>query len=110
LHLVSLEPSWTGTMLPSKLQGIFAAARPAVFIGDGRSSLAHWIRESGGGWVVAPGDVDGLRAALREARDPAVRHARGQAAKAFSLRCFDRQSNARRVAESFLRGLPCTLV
>jgi len=98
VHLVSLAPEWTGTMLPSKLQGIFAAARPVIFIGDEQSSLARWIHESGGGWVVDPGDVDGLVAAIDEARMPRERMLRGRAAKAFSMRYFDRRTNARRVA------------
>lgn len=98
LHLVSLDPSWTGTMLPSKLQGIFAAARPVVFVGDERSSLARWMIESGGGWVVKPGDVDGLRAAIAEASSPKVRTVRGRAAQRFAMKHFDRRANARQVA------------
>ena len=98
LHLVSLEPSWTGTMLPSKLQGIFAVARPVVFIGDERSSLARWIVESGGGWVVKPGDVGGLLAAIDEASSPHVRTLRGRAAQAYAMTHFDRATNAREVA------------
>ena len=48
VHLVSLEPSWTGTMIPSKLQGIFAEGRPAIFVGAAESSIARWVIESGG--------------------------------------------------------------
>ena len=70
----------------------------SVFIGDEQSSLARWIHESGGGWVVDPGDVDGLVAAIDEARMPRERMLRGRAAKAFSMRYFDRRTNARRVA------------
>jgi colanic acid biosynthesis glycosyl transferase WcaI len=98
LHLVSLDPSWTGSMLPSKLQGIFAAARPVIFIGDEPSSVARWIQESGGGWVVNPGDIDGLTVAIDEARIRQERMRRGQAAKVFSMRHFDRRTNAGRVA------------
>jgi hypothetical protein len=99
VHLVSLEPAWTGTMVPSKLQGIFAVGRPVVFIGSAESSIGRWVEESGGGWVVVPGDVDGLRAALEEARDPEVRRMRGEAAARFSSKCFDRETNVRRVVE-----------
>ncbi len=99
VHLVSLEPAWTGTMVPSKLQGIFAVGRPVVFVGSRESSIGRWVAGSGGGWVVAAGDVDGLRAALDEARDPAVRQARGEAAASFAKECFDRETNVRRVVE-----------
>jgi len=103
VHLASLAPEWTGTMVPSKLQGIFAAGRPVVFIGSAASSIGRWISESGGGWVVDPGDVPALLCALHEAADPAQRALRGQGAKAFAALHFDRKRNARQIA-SLLRG------
>jgi glycosyltransferase involved in cell wall biosynthesis len=102
LHLVSLEPSWTGTMLPSKLQGIFQAGKPALFIGDAESSIAVWIRESGGGWVVAPDDAEALRAALAEASVTAERKRRGAAAADFARLHFDQTLNSRRIAAIML--------
>jgi glycosyltransferase involved in cell wall biosynthesis len=102
VHLVSLEPAWTGTMVPSKLQGIFAVGRPVVFVGSAESSIGRWVEESGGGWVVAAGDVAGLRAALEEVRDPEVRRTRGEAAARFAQKCFDRETNVKRVVEVFV--------
>jgi hypothetical protein len=104
LHLVSLDPAWTGTMLPSKLQGIFAAGRPVIFIGDPESGIGRWVGESGGGWVVAAGDVAGLAAALDEAREPRERVLRGRAARAFAERFFERETNVRRIAELMTDG------
>jgi hypothetical protein len=103
VHLVTLQPEWTGTMLPSKLQGIFAAGRPAIFIGDPKSSSAGWVRESGGGWAVDAGDLDGLLAAIAEARDPELRARRGHLAKQFHDRCFDEATNSSRLARMFTR-------
>ncbi len=97
LHFVSLEPSWSGTMLPSKLQGIFAAARPVVFLGNEKSSLARWVHESGGGWVVQPNDFDGLLEVLREAALVGECKARGLAAQAFARKHFDKEINSRQV-------------
>ena len=99
VHLASLDPAWTGTMVPSKVQGVFGASRPVIFIGSADSSIGRWVLESGGGWVVAPADVAGLLAALAEARDPEVRATRGRAAKAFSNKHFDQATNVARVAE-----------
>jgi colanic acid biosynthesis glycosyl transferase WcaI len=99
VHLASLAESWTGCMVPSKLQGIFAVGRPVLFVGGMDSSIGQWVRESGGGWVVRPGDLAGLRVALEEARDPAVREARGNAARDFAAGHFDQERNAARVAE-----------
>lgn len=99
VHLASLDTEWSGTMVPSKLQGIFAAGRPVIFIGSERSSIGRWVLESGGGWVLPPGDVSGLISALAEARIPGIRAARGRAAREFAGKHFDRQANIAMVAE-----------
>jgi colanic acid biosynthesis glycosyl transferase WcaI len=99
IHLVSLEPSWTGTMVPSKLQGIFAIGRPALFIGDAESSIGRWILESDGGWVVPPNTPAALDAALAEARAPGVLRKKSENALEYARRHFHRPTNASRVAE-----------
>ncbi len=104
VHLASLEPSWEGTMLPSKLQGIYSVGRPVMFVGSRNSSTGRWIEESGGGWVVKPGDVEGLLGAVGEARDPAVRHQRGIAAREFHLNHFRQDTNTSRVTELLTCG------
>lgn len=98
VHLASLAPEWTGTMVPSKLQGIFEVGRPVIFIGSAESSIGRWVRESGGGWVVGPGDVDALKSAIAEAGDPAVRAERGARAAEFAAAHFDRSHNVARIA------------
>ena len=101
VHLASLDGKWTGTMVPSKLQGIFAAGRPVIFVGDERSSIGRWVIDSGGGWVVAPGDVAGLAAAIEEARDSRIVQSCGRAAAGFAAEHFDRKTNVRKVAGVF---------
>jgi colanic acid biosynthesis glycosyl transferase WcaI len=99
VHLASLEPGWDGTMVPSKLQGIFAIGRPVIFVGSETSSMARWIHESGGGWVIPPNDGEALLAALREARHEPVRSARGRAALQFATGHFERGKNSARIAQ-----------
>jgi len=103
VHLASLEPAWDGTMVPSKLQGIFAAGRPVIFIGSNASSIGTWVRESGGGWVVEPGDSQAMKAALEHAMDPGECGFRGAFAKAFSAHHFDKRRNSREVARLLAR-------
>ncbi|MCW1887330.1 glycosyltransferase family 4 protein [Luteolibacter flavescens] len=103
IHLASLESSWSGTMLPSKLQGIFAVGRPVLFVGDVKSSTGRWSEESGGGWTVAPGDVEGLCRVIDEAAAPAVRLQKGNAARDYHERHFDRRVNSARLATLFSR-------
>lgn len=101
VHLASLESSWTGTMLPSKLQGIFAAARPVIFVGDPASSTSRWIEESGGGSVVASSDTEGLFRAIMMAQRKQTREQSGKAAFDYQQRHFERTANALRLAQIF---------
>jgi glycosyltransferase involved in cell wall biosynthesis len=103
VHLASLDPVWDGTMVPSKLQGIFTMARPVIFVGSRTGAMGRWIAESGGGWVVEPGDRAAMRRALAEASDPDTRSIRGKAARSFAAVHFNRILNAKRIAESFCR-------
>ena len=104
VHLASLDPAWDGMMVPSKLQGIFAAGRPVIFTGSPTCSLGRWILESGGGWVVAPGDIHGHLMALREALDIGERQRRGRAALAFARQWFDHDTNAGQVVDWLTNG------
>jgi colanic acid biosynthesis glycosyl transferase WcaI len=107
VHLVSLATEWTGTMLPSKLQGIFQAGRPVLFLGDTHSSLGRWVAESGGGWVAATDDSDSLLHHLSAATNRLGRLSRGDQAANFARQHFDRTINARRLATHFTAPASC---
>ena len=76
-HLVSLLEGVEGIMVPSKLFGILAAGRPAIFIGNERSEISRVIVENECGASVRQGDVDSLISIIRGyADDPgSCRHA-----------------------------------
>lgn len=78
VHLVSQTPETLGLMEPSKLYGILAAGRPALYVGPPDSEVARTIVREGAGAVVANGDVEGARLALdRLLRDgPTSAHVR----------------------------------
>ena len=101
VHLASLDADWQGCMVPSKLHGIFSVGRPVIFVGARSNSLAQWIDESGGGWVVEPDDVDGLVAAIKEAGESGERVRRGVAARRFAQEHFDMQKNCQLMAALF---------
>jgi glycosyltransferase involved in cell wall biosynthesis len=85
LHLVTLLPALEGLIVPSKIYGILAAGRPAVFIGDTAGDIAGMLREHTCGIAVATGDCEALAAGIRAlAEDPA--------------RCAMLGHNARRLA------------
>jgi glycosyltransferase involved in cell wall biosynthesis len=64
VHLISMRPEMTGIVVPGKLYGIMAAARPALFLGPAHCEAADTIRRAGCGFTIAPGDADGVVSAL----------------------------------------------
>jgi glycosyltransferase involved in cell wall biosynthesis len=104
VHLASLDPVWDGTMVPSKLQGIFAIGRPVIFVGSEGCAMAKWINESGGGWVVPPGDLPALENALHEALSFPMREAKGRNARDYAEHHFQAKNNAQKVATHFERA------
>jgi len=99
VHLVSLDAKWQGCMVPSKVQGIFAVGKPIIFVGGSENSIAQWIADSGGGWVVPENDLPALLRAIEASRDPEERRRRGAAARAFAEKAFSRELNLNRLCE-----------
>ncbi|MEL6374241.1 MAG: glycosyltransferase family 4 protein [Pseudomonadota bacterium] len=64
VHLVSLRPELEGLIVPSKIYGIAAAGRAAVFVGDPDGEVARLLKAGDAGLTVAPGDGEGLAEAL----------------------------------------------
>lgn len=58
IHLVSLRPTWTGAVLPSKFFGSLAIGRPVLFAGSADCAIATWIRRWDLGWVLEIDDAN----------------------------------------------------
>lgn len=72
IHLVSLRPEWTGTVVPSKFFGALAAGRAVIFAGSEESAIAQWIREYQVGWVLTPKTISSVANQIKLlASDPA---------------------------------------
>jgi glycosyltransferase involved in cell wall biosynthesis len=98
LHLVTMEETMEGLVVPSKLYGVLAAGRPALFLGPGGSEAARVIEEHECGTVLPAVDGAGLSAAIRSWYDApeALRDASQRAreavggARADAVDAFDR--------------------
>jgi len=81
--LATLQPSVATPVVPSKIAGVLAAARPIVAAlppGDARG----FVEASGGGICVPPGDAEALAGAIRRlARDEAARRSLGEAGRRY---------------------------
>lgn len=69
LHLIGLAPGVDGLIEPSKLYGIMAVGRPALFVGPECSEVARTISRHDCGRVVRNGDAAGLASAIVELAD-----------------------------------------
>lgn len=72
---------------------------PVLLVASEGNSLGRWMRKSGGGWLVTPGDVRGLHESVEEALDPAGRAKRGRLGHAFAAANFDREANCSQIFE-----------
>ena len=86
VHLVTLRPEYEGLVVPSKVYGILAAARPVLFVGARDGEVARLVDRFGCGVAVAAGDGGRLAdAILGLAADRGLRETLGGAAR----RAFD---------------------
>jgi glycosyltransferase involved in cell wall biosynthesis len=63
-HLISLSPGATGLVEPSKLYGIMAVGRPAIFVGSINAEVARILLWERCGLVVPGGSGAGLAASI----------------------------------------------
>jgi glycosyltransferase involved in cell wall biosynthesis len=93
VHLISMRHEMTGIVVPGKLYGVMASARPAVFVGPAHCETADTIRQAGCGVTVRLGDVDGLVEALTKlAADPESAQAMGDRGREAFLAEHERAS------------------
>jgi glycosyltransferase involved in cell wall biosynthesis len=105
VHLVSQRPEVEGYVFPSKLYGILAAGRPAVFIGDREGEIGALVEREGIGVAVRQGAAAGLaEQLLRLAGDAALREAMGARARTLLCERYDKRIAFKAWLE-LLRGL-----
>ena len=68
VHVVGLGRGLAGYIVPSRMWGILAAARPVIAAAEEESETARIVREVGCGVVVPPGRPELLARAIRQAR------------------------------------------
>ncbi len=90
VHLTSLRREMTGIVVPSKVYGAMASARPVLFVGPDHSESADTIRAADCGVSVRLGDVDGVVAAIENlASSPELAQQMGQRGRAAFLNSYE---------------------
>jgi colanic acid biosynthesis glycosyl transferase WcaI len=69
IHVVGLAPGLAGYVVPSRLYGILAVARPVIVAADAASETAQIVERIECGVVVPPGRPELLARAIRDAHD-----------------------------------------
>jgi colanic acid biosynthesis glycosyl transferase WcaI len=69
VHVVGLAAGLAGYVVPSRLYGILAVARPVIVAADPESETAQVVERVGCGIVVPPGRPELLARAIRDAHD-----------------------------------------
>jgi glycosyltransferase involved in cell wall biosynthesis len=69
VHVVGLAPGLAGYVVPSRLYGILAVARPVIVAADEESETAQIVEQVDCGIVVPPGRPELLARAIRDAHD-----------------------------------------
>lgn len=108
VHLISMREEMAGLIVPSKFYGVLAAGRAGILIGPENSEIGRALKESGAGFVVRCGDVEGLVAAVEGlAKDAGLRGQMGQRARAVLEEKYDRAiacAKWQRLLEEVVRG------
>lgn len=90
VHLVSLAPAMEGLAFPSKLYGVLAAGRPALFVGARDAEAAQLLRDADCGIAVEAGQPEQLIEAIRYLKDRPERcREMGSRARAAFERAYD---------------------
>ncbi len=93
VHWISLRPELEGLIVPSKLYGVLAVARPVVFVGDEQGEVARIIAEAECGASFSPGAGAELAAYLAElGADAELRQRLGASGRAYLERHLRRSS------------------
>lgn len=91
IHLITLQPSLEGLIVPSKFYGIAAAGRPTIFVGDQFGEIATILRDFDCGTSVRIGDSQSLARTIKNLElDAERRETWGTNARALLVTRFDR--------------------
>lgn len=92
VHLVTMRAGMPGLIVPSKIYGILAAGRPAIYVGPARGEIYDILTSGNCGIHVPIGDVDAFVDAVNRYRfDPELRAGHGANARGLFDARFTRE-------------------
>lgn len=105
IALITLRVGAEDVCFPSKLYSAMLAGQAIIAVCASTSDLADTVRKAQCGWVVEPGDVEGLRKVLNElAEKPQKIGQSGRNARHFAAQHLDMPVIARKWSEFLVHG------
>jgi glycosyltransferase involved in cell wall biosynthesis len=102
VHLITLDPKFDGLLVPSKVYGVMAAARPIIFVGSAHNEVAQILRDARCGIRVGANDPEGFVESIRElAANPEKTRQMGLNGRAYFEKWFDRERACARFGRLF---------
>ena len=106
ISIVTIRPDAEQMSVPSKVLGYMAAARPVLAAAASSSETARFVRQSGAGIVVAPGDPTAIASTILDLLDrPADRQAMGNRGRQYLEENLSREHVCRGYNDFFLKLL-----
>ena len=94
IHVASLNPEWTGCVVPSKFFGSLAIGRPVLFSGATDASPARWAERHNVGWTLGPESMDSVQSLLSKlAQNPEALQSLHQQSIQTYNRYFSKKNN-----------------
>jgi glycosyltransferase involved in cell wall biosynthesis len=99
-HVITMRDGIEGLLVPSKIYGVLAAGRPALYVGPQRSAVATILAEANSGASVACGQAAELATLIRRyADDPTLCAEHGHNARSAFDQKYDRPRALRKFVE-----------
>ncbi len=107
IHVASLNPEWTGCVVPSKFFGSLAIGRPVLFAGLTEASLSNWVTKHEIGWTLSPNTSESVAQTLIAfARNPTAQTAMKERCFQTYKSHFSKSSNLDRLDVRLRKMLP----
>ncbi len=100
VHVITMRDGIEGLLVPSKIYGVLAAGRPALYVGPQRSAIASILAEANSGTSVACGQAAELARLIgRYADDPVLCAEHGRNARKAFDQNYDRPHALKKFVE-----------
>jgi glycosyltransferase involved in cell wall biosynthesis len=109
IGLVTQKAATIGAVVPSKVYGLMAAARPVLYIGPAGATPALLIQRFGCGWHFECGDVEGVLGLLtRVLANPEELHETGERGRNAFAEHYDKPAGVSRICRAMGLDTPET--